>query len=442
MSAVSLLTPILTGGIQNVNFVNGRVLTAADMTAERTANLQRQRLLGTCIGAGVASGLVVTLSPNSVASGQQVVHVTAGLAINPNGDLIQLAGDTDVALASSAQAAASNVGLFTPCQPPQTQLTNPSFYVLTVMPASGYQGQAPVTQLNSSGVAASCTSQYATTGVQFRLVMATLNASTSTLQANLLTLANQIQQELSENASPASLAPALSQLRNGLAHVCFGTDTLSGFAANPFPPASQASPYDSYGLVDRLRAAGLITACEVPLALMYWATSGIQFVDMWAVRRSPTQPLADMNWPLFVGNRHNEEAEAMFSQFQAQIQDILNSSSKPGSVIAAQYFDYMPPVGVIPLAGAGGSPGFNFPVFFQQQPYHPPVFISGARMDPIVRAALPYPPINLQNEGAIWLYQPLDGTNTLPYLVFTNINVPFQGEARFDVSYWNYGNFL
>ena len=53
MSAVSLLTPILTGGIQNVNFVNGRVLTAADMTAERTANLQRQRLLGTCIGAGV-----------------------------------------------------------------------------------------------------------------------------------------------------------------------------------------------------------------------------------------------------------------------------------------------------------------------------------------------------------------------------------------------------
>ena len=45
MSAVSLLTPILNGGIQNVNFVNGRILTASDMTAERTANLQRQRLL-------------------------------------------------------------------------------------------------------------------------------------------------------------------------------------------------------------------------------------------------------------------------------------------------------------------------------------------------------------------------------------------------------------
>jgi hypothetical protein len=54
MSAVSLLTPILTGGIQNVNFVNGRVLTAADMTAERTANLERQRLLGTCVGDGVS----------------------------------------------------------------------------------------------------------------------------------------------------------------------------------------------------------------------------------------------------------------------------------------------------------------------------------------------------------------------------------------------------
>jgi len=32
-SPVSLLTPILNGGIQNVNFVNGRVLTASDMTA-------------------------------------------------------------------------------------------------------------------------------------------------------------------------------------------------------------------------------------------------------------------------------------------------------------------------------------------------------------------------------------------------------------------------
>lgn len=49
MSAVSLLTPILNGGIQNVNFVNGRVLTAADLTAERSANLQRQRLLGTAL---------------------------------------------------------------------------------------------------------------------------------------------------------------------------------------------------------------------------------------------------------------------------------------------------------------------------------------------------------------------------------------------------------
>ena len=57
MSMTTLLSPILNGGIQNINFVNGRVSTAEDMTAERKASLQRQRLMGTCVGDGVAYGL-------------------------------------------------------------------------------------------------------------------------------------------------------------------------------------------------------------------------------------------------------------------------------------------------------------------------------------------------------------------------------------------------
>jgi hypothetical protein len=441
MSTVNLLTPILSGGIQNVNFVDGRVLTAADMTAERTANLQRQRLLGTCIGDGVASGFEVTLSPSSVPYGTQVVHVTAGVAVNLNGDGVQLASDTDVTLAGSGPAAPASSGLFTPCQPPQTQLTNPGIFILTVMPASGYQGQAPMVNLNSNGVATSCTSQYATAGVQFRLVMATLNPSASNLQSSLLALATQIQNQLASGASSASVASALSQFQNGLAYVCFGTDTLASFPANPFPPASQPSPYDSYGLVDTMRSAGLVTDCEVPLALIYWTPAGIQFVDMWSVRRYPTARLLDSGWPLFVGNRHRNEVEAMFLQFQSQLQGIVSTAPNLSSVIAAQYFDYLPPAGIIPIAGSGGSPGFTYPTFFQQQPYHPPIFVLSSRVDSIVRTALPYPPVNLQNNEAIWLYQPVQGTNSAPYLVFTNINVPYQGDARFDVTSWNYGNF-
>ena len=173
MSAVNLLTPILTGGIQNINFVNGRVLAAEDMTGERSATLQRQRLIGKCVGDGIASGFEVTLSSSSVAYGQQVVHITAGVAMNRNGDVLQLSADTDVTLTATFPSVTVN-GLFAPCAPPQTQLTNPGVYVLTVLPASGYQGQAPVTLLNSAGVATSCSSRYQTSGVQFRLSLVTL----------------------------------------------------------------------------------------------------------------------------------------------------------------------------------------------------------------------------------------------------------------------------
>ena len=54
MSAVDLLTPILNGGIQNINFVNGTVLDGRELTGERKATLQRQRLIGKCVGDGVA----------------------------------------------------------------------------------------------------------------------------------------------------------------------------------------------------------------------------------------------------------------------------------------------------------------------------------------------------------------------------------------------------
>jgi len=305
MSAVNLLTPILNGGIQNVNFVNGRVLTAEDMTAERTATLQRQRLMGNCVGDGVASGFEVTLSASSVAYGQQVVHITAGVAVNRNGDVMQLSSDTDVTLTATLPSVTVN-GLFAPCAPPQMQLTNPGVYLLTVLPASGYQGQAPVTQLNSAGVATSCSSRYQTAGVQFRLSLVTLASTGTGLQPTLYALANQIQTQLNTGTTAATLAPQLSKLRNGLAHACFGTDTLSTYAANPFAGLPGASSFDAYGLVDAQRAAGLVTECEVPLALAYWSQQGILFVDMWSVRRPVVSAAASEEWPIFSGRRRSK----------------------------------------------------------------------------------------------------------------------------------------
>ncbi len=456
MSAVNLLTPILNGGIQNINFVNGRVLTAEDMTAERTATLQRQRLMGKSVGDGVACGLEVTLSASSVAYGQQVVHITAGVAVNRNGDVMQLSSDTDVTLTATLPSATVN-GLFAPCAPPQTQLTNPGVYILTVLPASGYQGQAPVTQLNSAGVATSCSSRYQTSGVQFRLSLVTLASTGTGLQATLYGLANQIQAQLNTGAAAATLAPQLSKLQNGLAHACFGTDTLSSYAANPFAGLPVASSFDTYGLVDAQRTAGLVTDCEVPLALAYWSQQGIQFVDMWSVRRPVVSTTASEEWPLFSGRRRWTEGLAMFLQFQDHITSLSSSLGASGlsSVAATNYFYYLPSVGLLPLASAQSTTGFTYSQFFSNSTYRyantsvgmGPVYIEGSKLVPLVFSSLQYPAIDLSKQEMISLYwmrenMELSG-QSMPQrcVIFTNGHVPDQGEAQFDLNYWDYANF-
>jgi len=453
MSAVNLLSPILNGGIRNVNFVNGRVLTAEDMTAERGANLQRQRLLGTCVGDGVGHGLEVSLSSNSVPYGTQVVHVTAGVAVNRNGDALQLASDTDVTLAATLPTAPVNGGLFTPCQPPQTQLTNPGIYVLTILPASGYQGQVPVAQLNSAGVATSCSSRFATAGVQFRLAPVTLESTGTGLQSRLFALANQIQTQLNNNVSAASLAPALSQFRNGLAHVCFGTEALAGYAANPFPSTAQTSSLDDYGTIDSLREAGLMTDCEVPLAIMYWTQSGIQFVDVWSVRRPVFPVTASELWPVFGGRRRLAEGLAIFLQFQDQVNAIVANKSIVNFLslfVATDYLLYLPSFGLIPIGNVNPSVGFDFQEFFSGRTYRSPVYIEGSKLQPLFQHSLSYPPIDLNGQEMMWLYQVRENQETIDrsshnapnqYMVFTNGQISFQGDARFDLNYWDYANF-
>jgi len=455
MSAVNLLTPILNG-IQNVNFVNGRVLAAEDLTADRAATLQRQRLMGKCVGDGVGSGLEVTLSASSVAYGQQVVHITAGVAVNRNGDVLQLASDTDVALTATLPSTTVN-GLFAPCAPPQTQLTNPGVYILTVLPASEYQGQAPATQLNSAGVATSCVSRYQTSGVQFRLSLVTLASTGTGLQPTLYALANDIQAQLNTGAAAATLAPLLSKLQNGLAHACFGTDTLATYAANPFAGLPGASSFDAYGLIDAQRAAKLITDCEVPLALAYWSLQGIQFVDMWSVRRPVVAAAASEEWPLFSGRRRWTEGLAMFLQFQDQITSLSSSLGASGliSMAATNYFYFLPPIGLLPLVSPQFSMGITYSQFFNTITFryantnnvNGPVYMEGSKLVSLMLSSFQYPAIDLSGQEMICLYwmrenMELSGNSMpQPCVIFTNGHVPDQGKSQFDLNYWDYSNF-
>ena len=80
MSTRQLSEVITSGGIRSINFFNGRLLTAEDMTQEQGTRRDADALLGRSLGAGIASGLEVSEAASSGAV--PLVTVQAGLAIN------------------------------------------------------------------------------------------------------------------------------------------------------------------------------------------------------------------------------------------------------------------------------------------------------------------------------------------------------------------------
>ena len=96
MSTTDLLTPFLKGGIRNVNFFNGRVLTAEDLKDEQRANREQHHKLGVGIGEGVIEGLNVQLKAGDPTS--SVIEVTAGTALNRSGNVLCLPETVDVAI--------------------------------------------------------------------------------------------------------------------------------------------------------------------------------------------------------------------------------------------------------------------------------------------------------------------------------------------------------
>lgn len=444
MSITNLQTAILNGGIYWNNFFNGRLLSGEDLSQEQADNLEGRRRLGRPIGDGVAFGLSTSETLGSAASAPTVT-VTAGLAINRQGQTLALNEDTDVSLVRPSNGNGSAVSTFGECEPtqPGVYVAGAGVYLLTITPATGSDGRAPTSGLGN--IAATCNTRYTVEGVQFRL----------------LSLNNALSTELSDPA----------HLRNRVAYRCFGAGDpdVDNFFASPF-----GLQVNTYGLLDDLRPDPL-TDCDVPLAVIYWTAAGIQFVDLWSVRRRLTKPLVDEDWMLLTSDRRLSEGEAMFLQFQAQIEEIRVNETNLGRIAATDRFQYLPPAGLLPLTGGvtipefrrpqafttlprtlrllinesltrsltplHAAPGFDYQTFFNQLSYHPPMIIPGAVAEPLIRSAFTYPPINLAKGDPIWLYQLMEGTSIRPYLIFTSGYVPFRGEARYNIARWNYSNF-
>jgi hypothetical protein len=432
---------ILRGGIAHTHFFNGRVLTAEAMQAEQEAQRRQRRLLGRAVGSGVAHGLTVAIKPAPGGAPSTILTIGAGLAVNPRGQALALPEDIELAVVrqETLSAPGPGAGQFGECfsSAPPAVPTGVGVYLLLLAPAVGEQGRAPMSSLNGNGRVDDCGSRYQVEGVAFRLLRfdpTGLPGIDGITRARLIALLNR--------TDPAGEF----SLRNLLVHLCFGTAEQATLPRDPL-----AAPVGAgYGALDALRSAGCLSDDDVPLALIYWTRQGLRFADLWAVRRRPALPAAPEPRERFVNARRQAEAEALWLQFQDQLAALSRAVPDLGAVAAREYFRYLPPVGLVPLAASGGGRGFTARTFFDGLAYRDParraVYLEGAAVEPLIRAALAYPPLDLDRRELVWLYWVRENLEpgspaAPPYLLFTSGHVSLQGPARYDVARFDFSNY-
>lgn len=415
MSNAELARPILDQGIRSVNFFNGRLLSAEDLSREQEASRESRRQLGLAIGDGVAYGFEVSRAAGS--GTKAVVTIQPGLAINRNGDALQLSVPVDLSLVRPQEGTAEGDGAaFSTCTPFQSgvYVTGSGVYLLTVSPAQGREGRATVSGLQNS--AAGCNTKYMIEGVQFRLTQLDFSAA-----------------ELSDSL----------RLRNLVALRCFGiAETLTALI-DPFGP-----PVNEYGLLDELRPDRL-TDCAVPLAVIYWtADGGLGFIDLWSVRRKPAQSRPISDWPSLVSDRRLSEAEAMLLQFEDYIQDLRVSEADPTSLVANRRFGFLPPAGMLPLSTRATPGGFNPVVFFGDRASSKVAILEGEALRALLRESLHHEPIALGDTEPIQLYAMWENVRAYearatvqPVLVFAKHTLRYRGVARFGRATWSLDRF-
>lgn len=426
MNEKRLTEAVTKGGTEWINFFNGRLLSGEDLSKEQGSNLKERRKLGCAIGEGVSYGLEVSIPKGINTREEPAVLVEAGLAINRQGQTLSLQEQTRVKLArplSGSDANASADGAdFADCKPlqPGVYVAEAGVYLLTIAPSRKSEGRALSSGLDNT--IARCNTHHTVEGVQFRLIQLGLNKE---------------------------ILKDTQRLRNRVAYQCFGLSPITPATLFTVDPLSNASPAET--LLDNLRPR-LLTECDVPLAILYWTTTGgIVFVDQWSVRRRLSAPAADGRWDAVLSQRRVSVGEAVFLQFQEEIRWLEENAPNFKSLVADTRFDYLPPLGVIPMATKSSSRGFDYRLFFQNQTYREPVFMEGARLEQLIRASLNYMPIETGSRELIWLYQVRQNMQAIDrgletpapqsYLIFSSGHMPFFGEARFDVNRYDYSNY-
>jgi Right handed beta helix region len=322
-TTVAAGSALLEESIQAVNFFNGRLLTGRDLGREQDARRKADARVGEGIGPGIVRGLGVSREGNAQ---QRLLRIEKGLAVSLSGQTLCLGAEKVLALTPSSDTAASAAGSggFGVCAPLSggSYVAGDGIYLLTLAPMQTASGKSEVLALEPGS--ARCNSDVIVEAVQFRL----------------LRVAPELLASFGIDSNAAT-TQAVSRLRSALAYACFGYPALAAaHSQNTLP----------YSLLDAMRERGL-SACDVPLALVYVnASGGLIFADEWSVRRRVASPSLAPAFSAWLGEPIDALAEAQLAQFQAQLSSIPVASLS--GLKASDWFTWLPPAGFLEAQGA------------------------------------------------------------------------------------------
>ncbi len=448
MSVKSLLEPITDSGIKNTNYFEGRLLSARDLREQEQANQRHRRNLGMLAGSGIHSGLTVTVEDAGDVSNSPVVRVAGGKAVNLEGDVLELPADyVNLQLSRILQPPDVDATGFRDCSVEMSETLAPSgagLYVLLMSPSSKYEGYALKSGLQNRGIAHNCARAYVVEGVQFRLVQFDPLAMPDVSEGTK-TLLEDVYLDASDPVAPTDYQK-LSKLQNIIAHICYGTEASKLSQTSVFKTV--ANPVVGF---DALLGNNLgLEKCDIPLAMIYWTFDGIGFVDNWAVKRKP-HPYHNLSVNFsFSENRSGAVFEAMLFQFQDQVDNLLLANLTLTELLnlsAFDYFQFLPPVGVLPRQ-SGAFKGFDPEKFFSRQPHRAPEYISEHQVREAFLQSAHYAPIAVSEKQLVWLYKTWqrdyledEGKSSIPHMIFTSGHVPYQASAQFDKARWDYSHY-
>ncbi|MGY1776789.1 IPT/TIG domain-containing protein [Geodermatophilus sp. SYSU D00804] len=413
MEQTALDTAFLTRGIAHVAFWNGRVLTAEDLRAEQLANHLGLGRLGRAGGQGITSGLAVR--PGSRPAS---VHVSAGLAVDRLGQVLELPVDVSVSLVVPPETASGD-GVFTVCDPVSSSAaaTGTGLYLLVLRPASAARSSAAGVPALGTGAATECGPRYTVDGVSFRLV--TLDVAGLAAEAG---------HDDADDAVLGSLGTVVESplARNVVAHLFLGTRAWADLLADPFGAVPDRVDRGALAILYR----DTLLDCEVPLAVVSWSFDGVGFVDSWAVRR----PRA--SWPAYTavqslaGPAREVLGRAGFSQFQEHLSTVRDglTAAQRATFALTNRFRYLPAAGLVPVARPG-RPGFEPGAVFGDLVVRGPVGIAAARVGAILDESFRHPAIDVTSGEVLFVYAVDDpGAGSPAYLLFCTSRMPFLGE--------------